>query len=55
MSAQAWIVAAIVIGAVSLFASERLRFDVVGLIVLALLMVLGILTPAEGPNMVSKQ
>jgi di/tricarboxylate transporter len=48
MSAQAWIVAAIVIGAVALFASEKLRFDVVGLTVLGLLMTLGILTPAEG-------
>ena len=48
MSMQAWIVAFIVIGAVTLFASERLRFDVVALLVLVLLMVLGILTPAEG-------
>jgi len=48
MNAQAWIVAFIVIGAVTLFASERLRFDVVALLVLVLLMVVGILTPAEG-------
>jgi hypothetical protein len=48
MSAQAWIVGAIVLGAVTLFASERLRFDVVGVVVLGLLMTLGILTPAEG-------
>ncbi len=48
MSAQAWIVAITVIGAMALFVSERLRFDVVGLIVLVLLMTLGILTPAEG-------
>lgn len=48
MSMQAWIVAAIVIVAMGLFASEKLRFDVVGLIVLVLLMALGILTPAEG-------
>ncbi|HEY2395478.1 MAG TPA: SLC13 family permease [Rudaea sp.] len=48
MSLQAWIVAAIVIGAVALFASEKLRFDVVGVTVLGLLMTLGILTPAEG-------
>jgi len=45
---QAWIVAAIVIGAMVLFASEKLRFDVIGLLVLASLMTLGILTPAEG-------
>jgi di/tricarboxylate transporter len=48
MSMQAWIVAAIAIVAVVLFASEKLRFDVVGLTVLGLLMTLGILTPAEG-------
>lgn len=48
MSPQAWIVAAIVIGAVVLFASEKLRFDVVGLVVLGLLLTTGILTPAEG-------
>ena len=48
MTVQAWIVAAIVLGAMGLFASEKLRFDVVGLIVLTLLMTLGILTPAEG-------
>jgi di/tricarboxylate transporter len=45
---QAWIVAAIVIGAMVLFASEKLRFDVIGLLVLTALMTLGILTPAEG-------
>lgn len=48
MSMQAWIVAVTVVGAMALFVSERLRFDVVGLIVLALLMAFGILTPAEG-------
>ncbi|HZX90387.1 MAG TPA: SLC13 family permease, partial [Rudaea sp.] len=48
MSVNAWIVAVTVIGAMALFVSERLRFDVIGLIVLVLLMTLGILTPAEG-------
>jgi di/tricarboxylate transporter len=48
MTWQAWAVAAIVIGAVTLFVSEKLRYDVVGLLVLAALLVLGILTPAEG-------
>ncbi|MDE2084720.1 MAG: SLC13 family permease [Xanthomonadaceae bacterium] len=48
MSVQAWAVAAIVIGAMALFVSERLRYDVVGLLVLAALLVSGILTPAEG-------
>jgi len=48
MSWQAWAVAAIVLGAMALFISEKLRFDVVGLLVLAALLALGILTPAEG-------
>ncbi|HST29175.1 MAG TPA: SLC13 family permease, partial [Rudaea sp.] len=48
MSLQAWAVAAIVIGAMALFVSEKLRYDVVGLLVLAALLVSGILTPAEG-------
>jgi len=48
VSLSAWIVAVTVIGAMALFVSERLRFDVIGLIVLVLLMTLGILTPAEG-------
>jgi di/tricarboxylate transporter len=48
VSWQAWAVAAIVIGAMALFVSEKLRYDVIGLLVLAVLLVLGILTPAEG-------
>jgi di/tricarboxylate transporter len=48
MTAQAWAVAAIVIGAMALFVSEKLRYDVIGLLVLAALLVSGILTPAEG-------
>ncbi len=48
MTWQAWAVAAIVIGAMVLFVSEKLRFDVVGVLVLVVLMVSGILTPAEG-------
>jgi len=48
MSPQAWEVAAIVAGAMALFASEKLRYDVIALLVLALLLVLGIVTPAEG-------
>ena len=48
MTWQAWAVATIVVGAVALFVSEKLRYDVVGLLVLAALLVLGILTPAEG-------
>jgi di/tricarboxylate transporter len=48
MSLQAWAVAAIVIGAMALFVSEKLRYDVVGLLVLVALLISGILTPAEG-------
>lgn len=48
MSLQAWAVAAIVIGAMALFISEKLRYDVIGLLVLVALLVSGILTPAEG-------
>ena len=48
MSVQAWAVAAIVIGAMALFVSEKLRYDVIGLLVLAALLASGILTPAEG-------
>lgn len=48
MTWQAWAVAAIVLGAVALFVSEKLRYDVVGLLVMAALLVFGILTPAEG-------
>ena len=47
MTWQAWAVAIIVVVAMSLFVSEKLRFDVVGLLVLSTLMVLGILTPGE--------
>lgn len=48
MNWQAWAVAVIVIGAMALFVSERLRFDVVGVLVLVVLLALGILTPEEG-------
>lgn len=48
MTWQAWAVALIVVGAMALFVSEKLRFDVVGVLVLVTLMVLGILTPSEG-------
>ncbi len=48
MTWQAWEVAAIVIGAMALFVSEKMRYDVIALVVLAALLVCGILTPAEG-------
>jgi di/tricarboxylate transporter len=47
MSAHAWITLAIVIGAMVLFASEKVRIDIVALIVLVLLAALGIITPTE--------
>ncbi len=47
MTWQAWEVAGIVIGAMALFASEKVRIDLVALIVLALLMILGVLNVKE--------
>ena len=47
MSVQAWITLGIVIGSIALFASERVRVDIVALIALALLAIFGIVTPAE--------
>lgn len=48
MSLQEWTVAALLIGAMILFVSEKLRYDVIGLLVLATLLVTGIVTPNEG-------
>ncbi len=48
MSAQAWLVAAIVLGGMVLFVSEKLRYDAIALLILVLLLVTGVLTPAEG-------
>ena len=47
MSVHAWVTLGIVVGAMALFASEKVRIDIVALIVLALLAALGIVTPAE--------
>src|SRR6185437_816286 len=47
MTWQAWATAAIIVFAMVLFASERVRIDIVALIALALLMVLQIVTPEE--------
>ncbi len=47
MTAHAWITLGIVIGAIALFASERVRVDLVALIVLVLLAALRIVTPEE--------
>lgn len=48
MSWEAWATVAIIVGALALFASEKLRIDVVALLVMVMLMVLGIVTPTEG-------
>lgn len=47
MSGPAWTTLAIVFGAIALFASEKVRIDLVALIVLVLLVVLGLVTPEE--------
>jgi di/tricarboxylate transporter len=47
LSWQAWATAAIIIFAMVLFASEKVRVDIVALIALALLMMLRIVTPEE--------
>ncbi|HUH32200.1 MAG TPA: SLC13 family permease [Rhodanobacter sp.] len=47
MSWQAWATVAVVVGAMALFASEKLRIDVVALIVLGTLVVLGIVSPLD--------
>ncbi|MEP6511450.1 MAG: SLC13 family permease, partial [Dokdonella sp.] len=47
MTAHAWLTLAVVIGAITLFASEKVRIDLVALIVLVLLVVLGLVTPVE--------
>jgi len=47
MSVAAWTTLAIVFGAIALFASEKVRIDLVALIVLVLLAVLGLVTPVE--------
>ena len=47
MSVAAWTTLAIVFGAIALFASEKVRIDLVALIVLVLLAALGLVTPVE--------
>ncbi len=47
MTAPQWMTLIIVIGAVTLFASEKVRIDLVALIVLVLLVVLQLVSPAE--------
>ncbi|HEV2540708.1 MAG TPA: SLC13 family permease [Frateuria sp.] len=47
MSWQAWATVAVIAGAMGLFASEKVRIDLVALLVLAALVVLGIVSPEE--------
>ena len=47
MTTQAWLTLAIVVGAITLFASEKARVDFVALIVLVLLVAVGLISPNE--------
>ncbi|MDE2309054.1 MAG: anion permease, partial [Xanthomonadaceae bacterium] len=47
MSWQAWAVVAVIVFATVLFASEKVRIDLVALIMLAALVILGIVSPLE--------
>src|SRR5579859_2717137 len=48
MTTEGWVVAGLMLGAMALFVSERVRYDVIALLVLGVLLVTRILTPAEG-------
>jgi di/tricarboxylate transporter len=47
MTLHAWLTLAIVVGAIVLFASEKVRIDLVALIVLVVLAALGLVSPSE--------
>lgn len=47
MTIQAWLTLAIVVAAIALFASEKIRIDLVALIVLVLLVVLELVSPSQ--------
>ncbi len=47
MSGSAWLTLGLVIGTIALFASEKVRVDIVALSVLVLLVVCGLVTPSE--------
>jgi len=47
MSWQAWATVAVIVGAMALFASEKVRIDLVALLALAALVILHIVTPEE--------
>ena len=47
MNWQAWATVAVIVLAMALFASEKLRIDLIALLVLATLVILGIVSPVE--------
>jgi di/tricarboxylate transporter len=47
MSWQAWATVAVIVAAMALFASEKVRVDLVALMTLGALVVLGVVSPAE--------
>ncbi|TAL90673.1 MAG: SLC13 family permease, partial [Rhodanobacter sp.] len=47
MTWQAWATVAVIVTAMVLFASEKVRIDLVALITLAVLVILGIVSPVE--------
>ncbi|HEY8683792.1 MAG TPA: SLC13 family permease, partial [Rhodanobacter sp.] len=47
MTWQAWATVAVIVVAMALFASEKVRIDLVALLVLAALVILGIVSPGE--------
>lgn len=55
MGMQLWLTLAVLAGAVYLFVTEKLRVDIVALLVLASLLVLGLVSPAEALSGFSSQ
>lgn len=55
MGIQLWLTLAVLAGAVYLFVTEKLRVDIVALLVLASLLVLGLVSPAEALSGFSSQ
>jgi len=55
MGLDLWLTLAVLVGAVYLFVTEKLPTDVVALLVLASVLVLGLVTPAEALSGFSSQ
>ncbi|MDQ3289084.1 MAG: SLC13 family permease [Pseudomonadota bacterium] len=55
MGMELWLTLAVLVGAVYLFVTEKLRVDIVALLVLASLLVLGLVSPAEALSGFSSQ